>query len=86
MCGSLNFAASFLIHAGSTGLMRLVRRDLKNGKYKVESCEVSKSSMQAHGDNIARAFQKAADVLNINDDDVDTYVEAIERHERGAFA
>jgi hypothetical protein len=78
-----DFVHSFITHAGSFGLMRLVRREVKNGKYKVDSREVGKVSMQNHGDNFARAFQKACAVVSISDDDVDAYTRAIEGHEQG---
>ena len=60
--------------------MRLVRRTVKDGNYKVEWRDATKIGMQAHGEEFAKAFEKAANALGISESDVDAYVAEIESH------
>ncbi|SRR5258706_3054634 len=75
-----DFVHSFLTHAEGISRMHLVRRDVKGGKYKVDIREVNTISMDKHGFDFQSAFQKAADLNGIRDEDVDAYVLEIESH------
>jgi len=78
-----DFVHSFLTHAEGIVSMHLVRRDVKGGKYKVDIREVNTAKMQKHGDEFQSAFQKAADLNRVRDEDVDAYVLEIESHAQG---
>jgi hypothetical protein len=75
-----NFIHSFLTHSRVEPLMRLVRRSVRDGNYKVEWRDATKGGMQAHGDEFAAAFQRAADALDISESDIDAYASELEAH------
>jgi hypothetical protein len=46
----------------------------------VEWRDATKTGMQAHGDEFAVAFQRAADALGISESDIDAYASELEAH------
>jgi hypothetical protein len=72
-----DFVHSFLTHGVN---LHLVRREVKNGKYKVDLRTVSKGSMQTHGDRFSEAFEAAASANGVSEADLDAYAREIESH------
>jgi len=74
-----DFAHSFLTNSDN-GLMRLIRRNVRNGNYSVGLRDVSSTTMHKHGDQFAEALRLSHKALGITEADVDQYAREIESH------
>ncbi len=74
-----DFAHSFLTNSDD-GLMRLIRRNVRNGNYSVGLRDVSATSMNDHGYQFSEALRLAHEALGITEADVDRYAREIESH------
>jgi hypothetical protein len=76
-----DFTHSFLTRGDTeSDPMRLIRRVVKDGTYKVDGRPATKDDMQQHGDEFASMFERAANALGITESDIDAYASAIEAH------
>jgi hypothetical protein len=75
-----DFAHSFFLTNSDDGLMRLIRRNVRNGNYSVGLRDVSATSMNDHGYQFSEALRLAHEALGITEADVNRYAREIESH------
>ena len=74
-----DFIHSFLT-TSDIGLMRLVRRNIKNGHYSASLRDVDATMMGNHGYKFSQALERAMEALAVTSTDVDQYAREIESH------
>jgi hypothetical protein len=74
-----DFTHSFFT-TSDEGLMRLVRRNIRNGHYSVNLRDVNATTMRDHGYQFSEAVKVAMEALGVTPKDVDEYSREIESH------
>jgi hypothetical protein len=74
-----DFIHSFLT-TSDVGLMRLVRRNIRNGNYSASLRDVDATMMGNHGLQFPQALERAMDALAVTGADIDQYAKEIESH------